>query len=765
MGNGGQKRTRSERVAALELPPRSWERALANLRRLDVLLRISLAVLTAVILCGVIRGWQSPFSYRTDDMLTRDVTARVPFQMSDLAATAEARDRARWQVKYTYVVDPAPLVRLRSTLRNRVAELMRASTYAELVKIDPKIWAEFQPPVEKGAAGPTQHQLEESFRKFHDALVGDQNLAAFEENVAKALALFEKRGLLEKLPGQGNQDEIITYPKDRTPEAGENVRVSDVLIGKATPIMESLRNQFGSPDVADPVFEWLRPRLPDTLTLDERHTKKSLDAAVNGVKDVVVSYADGQTLVEAGPPLRPDQIQLLRKEYEVAMADQTFLERVCRAASTVTLILGLFALCTPYLLMHERRLVVSLKRLFMMLSLLVITVTASVTLARWPAVDAWRLEIIPLLLFGQTVAIAYRQELALLLAAVVAMIIVLGTGLGAGGFLLLTGVTATAVLQLQRIRSRTKLIYVGLSSSIMAIVLTIATRLMENPAVINTPAMVVLVLKEATRNGLWTIAAGFLMTGLLPFIESLFGVLTDISLLELGDVAHPLLQELIRRAPSTYNHSITVGSIAEAAAEAIGARGLLVRVGAYFHDIGKMLKPGYFIENQSPNENRHDSLVPAMSTLVIIAHIKDGADLARQHNLPEPIIDFIEQHHGTTLVEYFYGRANQQHQLDPNSGEVDESSYRYPGPRPQNKEAGVLMLADAVESASRSLVDPTPARIESLVREIAERKLDDSQFDESGLTLRELRTIEDSMIKSLTAIYHGRVKYPDQKTA
>ena len=183
------------------------------------------------------------------------------------------------------------------------------------------------------------------------------------------------------------------------------------------------------------------------------------------------------------------------------------------------------------------------------------------------------------------------------------------------------------------------------------------------------------------------------------------------------------MQELVRRAPSTYNHSVTVGSIAEAAAESIDARGLLVRVGAYFHDIGKMLKPGYFIENQGPDDNRHETLVPAMSTLVIIAHIKDGADLARQHRLPQPIIDLIAQHHGTTRVEFFYDRATEQQQADPNGGEVDESSFRYPGPKPQTKEAAVLMLADAVESASRTLVDPTPARIESLVREIAETPL------------------------------------------
>jgi putative nucleotidyltransferase with HDIG domain len=264
---------------------------------------------------------------------------------------------------------------------------------------------------------------------------------------------------------------------------------------------------------------------------------------------------------------------------------------------------------------------------------------------------------------------------------------------------------------------------------------------------------------------MWAVIAGSLMTCLLPFIERWLGVQTEISLIELGDPAHPLLQELVRRAPGTYNHSITVASLAEAAAESIGARGRLVRVGAYFHDIGKMLKPGYFIENQGRGDNRHESLVPAMSTLVIIAHVKDGADLARQHHLPESIVDFIQQHHGTTLVEYFYRRASEQHEANPDASEVDESSFRYPGPKPQMKEGGVLMLADAVESASRVLVDPTPSRIESLVHEITMKRLMDGQFDECGLTLKEVHAVGESLVKSLTAVYHGRVKYPDQQTA
>ncbi len=179
-----------------------------------------------------------------------------------------------------------------------------------------------------------------------------------------------------------------------------------------------------------------------------------------------------------------------------------------------------------------------------------------------------------------------------------------------------------------------------------------------------------------------------------------------------------------------------------------------------------MLKPQYFAENQGQGSSSlHETLLPAMSRLIIVAHVKDGADLARQHHLPQPIIDFIEQHHGTTLVEYFYRRAAQQSESDPNKSEVEEHSYRYPGPMPQTKEAGVLMLADAAESASRTLVEPTPSRLEGLVRDIALNRLLDGQFDQCGITLQELNEVEESLVKSLTAVYHGRVRYPDQKTA
>jgi putative nucleotidyltransferase with HDIG domain len=320
------------------------------------------------------------------------------------------------------------------------------------------------------------------------------------------------------------------------------------------------------------------------------------------------------------------------------------------------------------------------------------------------------------------------------------------------------GGTAAAVLTLNEVRTRTKLIKVGATAALIYFLMTWATGLWQDQPL-------ELVRNDSLWRAGWGMMAGFLLGGSLPFIESALGIVTGISLLELGDNTHPLLQELVRRAPGTHNHSITVGAIAESAAERVGADALLVRIGSYFHDIGKMLKPHYFVENQVGPTSRHANLAPAMSTLIIVGHVKDGVDLGRQHHLPEPIIDLIEQHHGTTLVEYFYHEANKRNGNNPDASPILESAYRYPGPTPQTKEAAILMVADAVESASRTLSDPTPARLEGLVTSLIDKRLRDEQFDECGLTLCEIAEIRDSLIKSLIGIYHGRVKYPEHRTA
>ncbi len=762
MPPSGQIRTRSERVAALDLPPGQWERTWASLSRRDVHVRIALALLTAIAITIVIRGWNPPFPYRTGYTPSRDVMATVAFSEVDQEATIFERRRARSQVRYVYVHDPKPLVDLRNELRNKVIELVAKEKLAD---VDQQLWQSFQPTDDPESVTATENASEEEFQQFRAALTGEEKLQQFEKSLEIAFAPIEQRGILAELVepyGKGDQDEIRVHPAGAA-EPVEVVKVSDVLIGDGNVIHEALLREFPEHHVADHLFAWTKPRLAKAATLSLDRTAPvqwEMDQADKAVKPIEIEYQANQPagqppLARAGIPLDERTITLLRAEYQTAMAQRTLVERVVRATAVVAIIFAMFLLCGMYMRFRQRGPLASFGRLTAIL-ILAVTVVALACLA---AHDTWRGELIPLMLFGMILSIAYRQELALLLTGVLALILVFAVGHGLHEFLLLTGVTTTAILNTGRIRTRSKLIYVGLFAGLIAFLLEIGLGLIDDQP------FGWQLLENAARYGLWAVMAGFLMTGLLPFVERAFGVLTDLSLLELGDVSHPLLQELIRRAPSTYNHSVTVGSISEAAADSIGARGLLVRVGAYFHDIGKMLKPGYFIENQGDKASAHDSLVPTMSSLVIVAHIKDGSDLARQHHLPQPIIDLIEQHHGTTRVGFFYEQASKKMASDPNGGQVDESSFRYPGPKPQTKEAAVLMLADAVESASRTLVDPAPARIERLVREVAEHRLHGGQFDDSGLTLRELRTIEKSMVKSLIANYHGRIKYPDQKMA
>ncbi len=256
------------------------------------------------------------------------------------------------------------------------------------------------------------------------------------------------------------------------------------------------------------------------------------------------------------------------------------------------------------------------------------------------------------------------------------------------------------------------------------------------------------------------IASAILVLGIIPVIEMLFNYTTDIKLLELANLNSPLLRDLMIKAPGTYHHSVVVGNLVEAAAEAINANPLLARVAAYYHDIGKASKPLYFIENQGGEENRHDKLTPSMSALILISHIKEGAELAREKRLGQPIIDIIRQHHGTALIKYFYDRAKTQ--AEANGHLVQEQDFRYPGPKPQTREAGLVMLADCVEAASRTLINPTPDRIQGLVQNLINRVFTDGQLDECELTLKNLHEIARSFNRILNGIFHHRIEYPEQ---
>ncbi len=249
--------------------------------------------------------------------------------------------------------------------------------------------------------------------------------------------------------------------------------------------------------------------------------------------------------------------------------------------------------------------------------------------------------------------------------------------------------------------------------------------------------------------------------GLLIFYEKSFKITTDLTLLELADFNHPLLKELSTKAPGTFHHSIVMGSMSEAAAEAIGANRVLTRVGCYYHDVGKIIRPEYYVENQIERVNRHEALNPNISAKIIISHVKDGIELARKYKLPQEIINFIPMHHGTTLVSYFFNKA--KNTTDENKEDVMENTYMYPGPRPQTKETAIVMLADTIEASARVIEDSTPKNLEDKIDEIINKRFMEGQLDECELTLKDLTLIKRSFLNILVGIHHQRIKYPEDK--
>jgi len=300
-------------------------------------------------------------------------------------------------------------------------------------------------------------------------------------------------------------------------------------------------------------------------------------------------------------------------------------------------------------------------------------------------------------------------------------------------------------------RQHSVLIKAGLAISLVNLAMVSAFKLMEFPF---TAPDLIIAQAFALGGGLFT---GVLALGLTPIIEAGFHYSSNIRLLELLNLDQPILRELMLLTPGTYHHSLVVGQMVEAAAESIGANPLLAKAAAYYHDIGKVKKPLYFVENQLGGENKHEKLAPSLSALILISHVKDGVDLARKHNLGERIVDIIQQHHGSSFISYFFHKAKTQ---ASQTQQVKAEDYRYPGPRPQTREAGLVLLADQVEAASKTLTDPTPARIQGMVQKIINNVFADGQLDTCELTLKDLHLIAKSFNKILSGIFHQRIQYP-----
>lgn len=747
-----------------------WNQATRISQSADLWGRLGLCLVATLVLWVTTQSWKLPFPYRDHSIPLETRHARVEFEVVDNQRTRDARARARQGVLALYELDNTPLDELREKLNEHLFRILQT---ASLEKVDRAVWNGFLSDSQQNADAKTQELM---FKSLKSALQQDPKMDAMGRAVQNAFQPIYEKGVLDQLQhglDDHNNVQIRTYLKNP-----ENSKVVDVEDVRMPIVRERLKRRLEtelskeSNVIADPVvvsgmiFNWIEnQKLPVTLTFNSEASNEAAKAAEEQIPEqtrrfnkgdlVIAASAGGPTVAETDPliaPLNESTLALLEEEHRAYSVSWPITQQLNYMLSRAGLFVAVFTLIGIYLWYENRDWLIQWRHF---LTLLLLFAFATVS-AYWLWKAPIHAELMPIVAFSMMIAILYHSELALLLSAVLSLVTVFSLGLGVAEFVTMASVSSLASFLARNVRSRTRLIFVGLWAAAVGIPTGIYVRI-----ALGWP-MTLPLIWQSLWIGLQVVLAGVALTALLPFMERFFDFQTDISLLELGVPTHPLLRELNQRAPGTYNHSINVASIAETAANAIGANGVLVRVAAYFHDIGKMRKPEYFIENQAKGQNKHQQLLPSMSTLVIVAHVKDGAELARKYKLPKSIIDFIEQHHGTTLVEYFYRQAKNEEKRE--TSVVEEADFRYPGPKPQTRETAVMMLADGCESASRAMKEPTPSRLEGLVEEMTQKRLRDGQFDECGITLKELHIVKESLIKSLNGMYHGRIKYPDQNT-
>lgn len=773
----GFRKKRTTRVIPLK-PVSSFWRPLAQPfanRAIWLRLGMCFVALAALVIC--VESWRAPFPYRIGDFADHGIVSRVDFRRVDRFNSERAKADAEAQTPHIFRNDPKPLTLLPPKLRANLGEIVAAKSLNDLPTTTRDAFG-LTPEGRGGPANPKGLPLDAEFAALKQALTDTVGKPG--NRVEDVVSEFEKfiaplklRGLadvsaftinkiradqnLAIMTGAGNGDAAaspeIVFPAD--------VQLSELL--KETGTLGKTWPQFPRLNLCRRLFErWLISQAPVTLSYDGKATVTARREARIKTPLVTLDYPRNTILVGPRQVIDDERLAVLKAEHEEITSRASKGRMILRVVIVIAMLLILMGLNGLYLYHNEPRIITSAGRLFVYLTMCV----SSVVVGRLLSLDPWRAEVVPITVIVMVLAIVYGSELAILTAVSLALVLTASTSGTVSEFVVLIAVAVTAVAPLGRIASRSRLVKVGFQTAAACFLISAGFEFLAGEPVTG-PWFDDNVFIRSARSAGWCLVAGYLVAGSLPFIEQAFGVVTNISLLEMSDISHPLLRELVRLAPGTYNHSIAVATIGETAAEQIGANGLLVRVGAYYHDIGKMLKPHYFVENMTEgSQSRHQHLAPAMSTLIIIGHVKDGVDLAMQYNLPRPLIDFIEQHHGTTLVEYFYREATRLADRQPDyKPNVEESSFRYPGPKPQSREAGVLMLADAVESASRALSDPTPKRIENLVHDITMKRLLDGQFDECSLTLSEIHMVEESLSKSLIGIYHSRIKYPEQRTA
>jgi len=495
------------------------------------------------------------------------------------------------------------------------------------------------------------------------------------------------------------------------------------------------------------VFELAKSYLQPNLKFSEKETKKVIKEAIKSVKPIILKVSKGEKIIGEGEKVDRTAAMKLAE-----LSKQRSAAITVRTLGFILLIYVLMMLIFIYLYKYPSGVIIRNKNLGLIGLIIIITIA----LAKVILIANLSLYILPMGACAILLGVLLNERIAIFVSVILSILIGIIVGEKIEFIVLFTSGALAGIFTTSQARSRGDLIRGGLAVGITQGIIIIGYSLFRQEQFL-----------QMQSNLLWgSVVNGFMTTtiamGGLPYLERIFNITTNFTLFELADLNSPLLKNLLLKAPGTYHHSLLVGNIAEASAEAVGASPLLIRVASYYHDIGKMIRPEYFIENQTESErNKHETLRSTLSVSILRSHIKDGVEIAIRNRLPQSVIEIIQQHHGSSIMAYFYHQAKEKEARE--NVEFKESEFSYPGPKPQSKEAAIVMLADSVEAASRTLIKPTVTRLEKLVKKIIDDKFISGELDECNLTLKDLTNIAQSFTRILITLFHARVEYPERE--
>jgi hypothetical protein len=787
MARWNRKRQKPRRVDRLRAEGDvSWYERLKHRHVRWQVVILALWVAGAVLLMQLPRP---PLPYRKGETSTHPILSRVDFQYIDHQVTADVRDlTALLRVPGLYTPNARPAIALRESLLGLVNNIAKADSLdavprksREAWNVDAEMFASVKDTLSR--TGTALADVSKTITEATSLLADPANLPVVrEEDFQRAQARIANfRELRKQLPA-GLAPEtapILEEPGSvivvQLAEGDKELPLEKVLTAPQTDRIQSrikrlldplLQDVFGRTGVGL-LAVGMAPKVGPTLVYDQAKTENRRAEVKSRVQPVPILRKEGTTLVEAGKQITEADIEILEQEQQAYLGKLGVPRKILAWAGAIVLATALVLVMAGYTAQFQPRVARSVPRGLMLalLGIVVLALAKAVSQTHGPSTGALATATFVVATAGMIVTIAYNQAFALGTAWALTLLIALANRTGLDWALVTVAGNGIAILSLGEVNNRSKLIKVGALAGLVFFLAHTALAFWRlSPPELGVEVVAQAILWPAALYFAAGLAAGIVMLAILPFIERMFGIVTNISLLELCDVNQPALKRLALEAPGTYAHSLLIGTLSQAAAEAIGAGGLLARVGAYFHDIGKANKPRYFVENIQNGEKPHDRLTPAMSRLIISSHVKDGQEMADRFGLPPMIRDFIAEHHGTTLMEYFYHQACRQAEgtgQDP----PDENDFRYPGPKPRRPETAIVMLADAVEGATRSLKDRTAGKIKATVHDMVMKRLLDGQLDDSGLTMNDLTRIEEALTKALLSVYHGRIQYPGQREA